>query len=364
MSRLTDSELAQFFAAASHEHEIAVEQEGLVERVLAFGHAHVMLRFAGSALAGALMGALAPRAVNHPGPVAATINLWEESAVGGAHPVPWTEQEIGARGLVDVSGGSVVAVHEAGSLAVTVVDRGERKLLYRVPSASALPWWERAAPLRPALSWALSGPGRDLVHAGAVGDADRGAVLLAGAGGSGKTTVSLAALAAGLSYAGDDYVLVDTAGEPTAWNMFATAKLDSGHLARFPALVSAVTGRADAASDEKAVLDVARLFGDQLARSLAIRALVIPRITGGRTDIRPATGGEALRALAPSTAFQMPFNRAGVLGSLAALARRVPAFALDVGDDPGELSLAVDRALELAAADRPIPSTSARSAAA
>ena len=54
-------------------------------------------------------------------------------------------------------------------------------------------------------------------------------------------------------------------------------------------------------------------------------------------------------ALAPSTAFQMPFDDGRVPASLAALVRAVPAFALDVGDRPGELAEALDRVLEAAA---------------
>ena len=132
-----------------------------------------------------------------------------------------------------------MAVHEAYSGAVTLVDCGEGALLHRVPDCRAVPWWERAAPLRAeALFWALAGQGRHLVHAGAVGD-ERGGVLVAGASGSGKTTVTLAALLHGLSYVADDYVLLHDRGELTACSIYGTAKLDGGHVTRFPTLGSA-----------------------------------------------------------------------------------------------------------------------------
>lgn len=321
---------------------------GEVDRVACLGDRRVRLRFAGSALADAMTAALRPRLVQDTGSVHATIGLWEESRVpGGACAVPWRDVDLGARGLLRGRGaGDVIAVHEAGVGAVTLVDRGARELFYRVPGVSTLPWWERAAPLRPALYWALSRPGRHLVHAGAVGDAERGGVLLAGAGGSGKTTVAIAALAAGMAYVADDYLLLHTDPEPVAWNMYGTAKLDAGHLARFPQLADAASISADPVADEKAVLDVAALAPESLVRSLPVRAVLVPRIRGGRARLRRASAGEALLALAPSTTFQMPFDDGQVVRSLAAVARRVPAFGLDVGDDPDELARAIESILD------------------
>jgi hypothetical protein len=345
--------LRGFFDEAAREHAAAVAAAGGVQRELRFADRRLRMRFDGSALADGLLAALSSRLtallgaealdVTVPG---ATIALWEERHVpGGATPVPWSDADLGARGLVRGSDG-VVAVHEAGSRAVTLVDPASAMLLYRVPSSVGLPWWERAAPLRPALFWALSGPGRHLVHAGVVGDEQRGGVLLAGAGGSGKTTVALAALAAGMRYISDDYILLHADPAPIAWNLFGTAKLDAGHLARFPTLASAARLSADPVEDEKAVLDVARLLPDALVPSLPIKAVLVPRIRGGRAALRTASAGEALLALAPSTTLQMPYDNGAVVHSLAALTRRVPAFALDVGDRVEELADAIDRVLD------------------
>jgi hypothetical protein len=324
-----------------------------VDSTLCFADRRIRLRFAGPALAKVLTAAFRPRVTAPDGQADVTIGLWEERAVpDGAAAVPWSEAQVGARGLVRGDADTpVVAVHEAGSLAVTMFHRGARSLLHRVPGAETLPWWERAAPLRPALFWALSGHGRHLVHAGVVGDEQRGGVLLAGAGGSGKTTVALAALAAGMAYVGDDYALLHTEGEPVAWNMFATAKLDAGHVARFPELSGDLEISDEPVPDEKYVLDVDRLMGDALVSSLPIRAVLVPRIRGGHARLRPASAGEALLALAPSTAFQMPFDGGEVMGALATVARAVPAFALDVGDRPHELAQAVDRVLDAVAVD-------------
>ena len=241
--------------------------------------------------------------------------------------------------------GRVLAIHETGSGALTLVDTTERALLHRVPEQRLVPWWERAAPLRPALFWALGGEDRHLVHAGAVGN-DHGGVLLAGASGSGKTTVALAALTHGLGYLADDYILLHTNHPPTAHSIYNTAKLDDGHIRRFGSLAVAARRPPAREAGEKAVLDVAGLMPGSMRESLPVRAVVVPRIRGGRAHLRAITSAEALLALAPSTVFQMPFDDGAVLRSLATLVRGVPCFTLEVGDHPAELAHAIEHVLE------------------
>jgi len=333
MPRLAEAALPSFYAAAAREYDLAAERTGVVEVDLRFADRRVRLRFAGAELADALLGALAARRDDGGGEVDATIALWEARArPAGSLPFPWPVADVGPGGLVRGSDFSrVLAVHETYSDTVTLVDAAERAVLHRVPHCGAVPWWERAAPLRPALFWALGGEGRHLVHAGAVGD-DRGGVLLAGARGSGKTTVALAALQHGLGFVADDYLLLHANEEPKAVSLYGTAS---------------ISGAPDAQA--KTVVDVTSLMPDSLRQSLPVRAVAVPRICGGRARLRHLSPAEALRAWAPTTVFQMPFDDGAALASLAAVVRRVPCFALDVGDDGAELASAVEQVLEQAA---------------
>jgi len=217
-----------------------------------------------------------------------------------------------------------VGVHETYSGALTLFDRIEHAGLHRVRDCRAVPWWERAAPLRPALFLALGTDDRHLVHAGAVGD-DRGGVLVVGARGSGKTTVARAAIDHGLAFVADDYLLLDTSEEPpNAVSLYSTASI-----------LSQPDG------GEKTVIDVGSLRPDSLRESLRVRAVVMPHIRGGRARLRRVSPGVALRAWASSTVFHMPFDGGAVMASLADVVRRVPCFALDVGDVAAELAAAV-----------------------
>jgi hypothetical protein len=342
MSRLVEAALADFFADLGGDFALAAQEAAVVRHRLRIAGRSVQLSFAGAALADALLPALRARLTSDDdGPPDVTLDLFEQRP--GGLDVPWRDGHLAAGGLLrGERHGTTLVVHELGTGAITAVDRGARRLIYRARSARELPWWERAAPLRPAFFWALGGAGRGLVHAGAVGD-ERGGVLLAGPGGSGKTTTALAALDAGMGYVSDDYVML--AGG-SAHNVFGTAKLDDGHLARFPRLAPLAARSATPAPEEKAVLDVAGHFPDALTERLEIRAVVVPRIAGGQTGLRPLAAGRALLALAPSTIFQMPFDHGALFPALSELVRGVPCFELAVGDDPAALAAELDRVLD------------------
>lgn len=224
----------------------------------------------------------------------------------------------------------MAAVHDTYWGAVTLADRADHSLLYRVPAVDRVPWWEHATPLRLPLFWAVGSRDRHLVHAGAVGD-DRGCVLLVGVSGSGKTTVALAAVTHGIGFLADDFVLLDVRGRPTANSIYNRLSIrESGPAA------------------QKTVLDVSSLAPGALRDSLPVRAVVVPRIRGGRARLRSISGGEALRVWAPATALQMPLDGGAVVASLARVVREVPCFALDVGDEPAGIAGAVAQVLEQA----------------
>jgi hypothetical protein len=334
----------------------ALDTTGAVVHDLRIGGATVRLCFAGPALVPAVLPALAHLRADTAGtePVL-TVELWDAASTGvtpPAYPVPGegvpargeirTYADAGARALYH----SGVRPRDGGFAEVTIFDDRASIARYFVDAAERIPWYERAAPLRSVLHWGLTGPGRLLVHAGAVGIGDRG-VLLAGPGGSGKSTSAVAALIAGCEYLGDDYVLVDLAGpHPVAHSLYATAKLAPEATALLPAL-SGTYGGQTPNGEEKWVIDVAQLRPDALRLQVGIAAIVLPCLRpDGPTRLLPASAGAALLALAPTTVFQGPLRDGVALGQLAELARRVPAHALELGAGPEQVFPVIAQLLE------------------
>jgi hypothetical protein len=229
---------------------------------------------------------------------------------------------------------------------LSVLDETAAEAWFWAPSPAAMASWDSAAPLRAILHWWLGGEGVLQLHGGAIGTADRG-LLLVGRGGSGKSTTALACVAAGLRYAGDDYVAVELAPEPVVHSLYSTAKLDPEQLARFPALGQAVANPGHA-SGEKAVILVGRSRPRALVARFPLAAVLVPRLALSRPETRvvPLPAPAALTALAPSTLLQLHPPQPGALAEMARLVRRVPCFALELGSDVERIADALSGLLE------------------
>lgn len=216
-------------------------------------------------------------------------------------------------------------------------DRRRRCGVQLLRSCSSLPPWDPGAPLRNFLHWQLISPSCGLLHAGTLGHAGQG-MLLAGAGGSGKSGTVLAGVLHGLQSVGDDYVLARLDHGVTAHPLFQTLKQDPAGCERL-GIPADSTLRKTLNWQGKHQFTLGDLVDDGPADQLQIRALCLPIITGAAiTRFLPINGKEAFLALAPSGMAQMPGDR-GILFSLcAAVARMLPTYRLELGSDPVEIS--------------------------
>lgn len=329
--------------------EAARAAGGVTERrVLVAGQA-VSLRFAGPALSSLLTTAFdhLPEARATVAPDL-TIHVWDEASTGVPAPVlPDADATDGPVGLRVLFGDERMrAVHQPGQQCLSVLDQQAGQAWYWAADAATLPYWENGAPFRILLNWFLAGRGVQFVHAGAVGGPD-GGVLLAGKGGSGKSTTTLLCLRAAMRYVGDDYVAVSGGPVPHVHSLYGSAKLEGHQLDRFPDLSEAVANP-DRPQTDKAVVFVGRRYPERLITDFPLRAVVLPRIRGGtESTLRPVPAAAALAALAPSTIFQLPGTGAGALRSMADVLRGVPAYVLDLGTDldaiPPVLQALLDR---------------------
>ncbi len=268
---------------------------------------------------------------------ALTVCVWDSASTGvPLPPPPWPLQADATQG--DLRGQSTLRFQadfqftpaDAGVL--SILDREQALGMYWLSDERHLPDYETAAPLRNLLHWGLAKVSYQFVHAGAVGRAE-GGVLLIGKGGSGKSTIALACLEAGLFYLADDYCLLNASPAPEALSLYNSAKVRPDGLLRFPQLARRVDAR-DRVGVEKAIFFLQRHFPERLILRFPLQAILIPRLTGlAGTTLTPASPAEALRALAPSTLFPLTGTGPAAFQRLASLIRPVPCYYLEAGTD-------------------------------
>jgi hypothetical protein len=299
------------------------------------GH-QVLLRFAGPGLVPSVAPAFAHLTVAHPSDPELVVDVWDSAMTGLEPPRPRVDPGSPVGAFYFFEDPPARGVFQPGMEALSVVDLGADRAWYWVADPSALPYWEQAAPIRQILHWWMATRGHQQVHGGAVGT-PHGGVLLVGKGGSGKSTCCLASLVSELRYAGDDYTMVSVEPRPWVHSLFSSGKVAPSNLWRVPHLEPAVSN-ADHLATEKAVVFVDQHFPDRPIDGFPLRAIMLPRITGGRhTRALPTSRAAALTALAPSTVFQLHTAGSEALQYMADLVRRVPAYVLELGADVAEI---------------------------
>jgi hypothetical protein len=240
----------------------------------------------------------------------------DDAALLGLHDVPES-------GVVHTDGETIVHLHRHSAV---TFDRAAGHIRALAGNANGLASWQRAKPLQLPLSIFFADRAIDLLHGGLV-SLDGNGVLIVGAGGSGKSTLTVAALLEGLQFLGDDCVGVqELDGRFEGSSIFGSSCLEHGHLSRFPQLAAPIDGQT------KAVLPLAQLFAQRMTATTTIRAIVLPRVTHGEhVTLEPASAKEALLALAPSSILKRAVPAAESLARMGRLVRSLPAFRLNMG---------------------------------
>jgi hypothetical protein len=303
---------------------------------------HVRLNVAGDFFDGHVRRALALAPLRGDGAGAAasqpdlTINAWDAASTGERLETDsWAGQMLGPGGVVeDLSDDRYrVSLELRGALA-SVLDLRAGEAYHYVPDPKLLPDWEHTHPMRMLLSAWARDRGMLTCHAAAVADGGRG-VLLTGGSGSGKSTTTLVALAAGLESAGDDYILVEAGDPPVAHALYTSTLLEMSHYLRHPVLMPSVDFVADQVTRTKAVMFVGGNGRPSLVPGFPLVGLVAMRVERGtRPAYRHSTPGTVLRSLAPSTLSQLGMVDAPGLRRLGDLCRRLPCYEMRLGDDP------------------------------
>jgi hypothetical protein len=317
-------------AAAALFAEASSRGDGVIERSYEIARRTVLMRFAGSAMFARISGSFAHLESPPVGEPALRVNIWDTASTDTvAPPILGVELDGDPTGpIYYYEEGDVQALSRWNTLSVFNANANEA--WFWSPDPATMPSWDWASPMRSILHWWLGRHGILQVHGGAIGQPE-GGVLVVGRAGSGKSTTTLASLVSGLRYVGDDYVAIETGPSPYVHSLYSSGKLDTGHLARFPALGSAVVNPMRP-EIEKAVIYAERALRGVSIRGFPIRAVLVPRVAGvPDTRIVATTPTAALAALAPSTIFQLHPPQRDALARMGTLVRQVPCYSIELG---------------------------------
>lgn len=328
-SRLFDEMLDRYRESASHGGEII--------RRFRIGSRNIEIRFADATLLSRLTAALNHiRTLNNLVHVSdLTISVWDGSAAGRSRHLPDWEDEVFSRNTTECRYSErppyrMYFLHNHGIF--QAYDASRQLALFCIRDQTQIPQWECGSPLRQIIGWWSPGQGMQLLHGAVIGTEKEG-VLLCGRGGSGKSTVALSCLAAGMAYVSDDYCLVTTDSPYEAIALYNSGKLLSNAGELIPALAPAADIRG-AADEAKTLFFFHPGFSLQLPRRLRIRALFIAKIDEcPGTAVERASKSEGLKALAPSTLFQMSGSRSEHFHEIERLVKALPCYTLRIGSD-------------------------------
>jgi hypothetical protein len=221
------------------------------------------------------------------------------------------------------------------SKVLTGINTDKNEGYYYIPSLSDRPYYEKAAPMRMIFHYWAQAQGLILLHGASVGFNHKG-VLMAGRGGSGKSTTALSAALAGFDYLGDDYVIADPNGK-TIHSLYGSSKTRWNAEKIIPDIKELAIN--SGSEDEKGIFFLDKDKGFNIGKSLALKAVLLPVITGGsETCFVKINGTEALMSLASSTIFQMPGSGKELLSEISKLIKDIPQYRIMLGNKPEEIN--------------------------
>ncbi len=271
-----------------------------------------------------------------PGEVALSVELWDEAETGVECPGVEPDPDLGRLGS-SAPGPDGWTVAYRRPQALVSFDRRAGRLTGWVHDSTRFTLYELGRPLHPQLLLWYRDQGLPALHAGLVAQGDRG-VLLAGSGGSGKSTSAVTCLLDGFRYLSDDYVGLEARDDGTfvGHSLYSSCHLEPDHLQTFPDLASAAL-HGSLPDEDKALILLDGEMPERLARRATITSVVLPRVTGAEEPrLRKASSAEALLRLAPSSLLMIP-HAAGDLDPLADLVETVPSWWLELGGHPDRI---------------------------
>jgi len=341
----------EFVARTLEAFEEAGAHQPTEERHLRIADRSVVVRFRSPEVADRYRAATAHVEVGAdappPGPPALTIGCWDTATSGvGLPPLPWIQDNLLHRDRVrGHTTGDVRATYQQSEGLLHLYD-GRRGLgLMHATSAAAVQPWTDRAPFRTFIGWWATDCSLSMMHSSCVAT-DRGAALIAGGSGSGKSTTAMTCVLAGFAFLCDDACIVDldAPGGPMVHAVYGRSKLEPDAAHRL-GLSPGPDGGALITEPPGAVAHA------------AARVLLLPTVTGRpetRVEALPRT--EVLRTLVPGSIREGGGLGGRALQEMTRVVRTLPSYRLLLGTDPAGVVEAVAAAIDGAAVANVDPS--------
>jgi hypothetical protein len=275
-----------------------------------------------------------------------TIELWDRSATGVPCQVGSPREDLDLHPILKQSDDGAFASYQLQHTLVCL-DRRSARMIGCASNADELSLYERGRPLHVPLSLWHKSQDTPLVHAGLVAKEGRG-VLLAGPGGSGKSTSAITSACAGFDFLSDDLVAIESSpdGGFMGHSLYSSTFMEPDHLMRFSILAGhALTCRYP--FERKHLVLLSQITSLRFAPSCRICALVLPRVCHlPKSHLRLAAKGEALMALAPSSLLVGDRSRGREsFNKQVKLVETVPCYHLELGGALDEVPQVLDELL-------------------
>lgn len=340
------SEYQNFFNDLLQAFQQAIYYTAPINKYYAIGNNNFLLQFAGSKLVPLLSPALTHLSIAPTDQLKFKIYLWDSDSTGIKIPAPpWNNEDYLARGEIRNGADNNIQIYfNLASGILNIIDLANSTAIFWINNVKNIPYYEMGAPLIHIFHRLLTKLDLQIIHSAALGFA-QGGILLAGKGGSGKSSSALRCLTTSLNYASDDYCLISNQPAPTAYSLYCSAKVDDKALQTFNYLKSNIIN--NDSPDEKSVLILYPQYQNRLIKSFPIKAILLPQVVDrDRTSVEATNAATALRALAPSTILQLAGNEKIAFSNIANLVKQVPCYHLYLGRDLDQIGTFINNFCE------------------
>jgi len=245
--------------------------------------------------------------------------------------------------LVLGDGNDILGAAWPASGMLGLLDRRSERAVVWLREPARLSFADAATLIRGLVAWWMADDHGGVVHAAAV-VGKRGAALLTGRGGTGKSSSAAACFGAGLRFIGDDsvYCRADTA---EVFSLNTCVSLSGQDLARYyVGLDSGIGGTPG--RDGKVIVDLAKVDRSGVVPRASLCAIVsLVRSRHGPAEVRPAARARVLASLAPSSVFNVPTPEKRTLTMVTELVRRIPTYELTLCGDRDDVAIQLRRFL-------------------